>query len=69
MPPGLLQFHGAETPDFCRAFGLPYMKAVRVGPEVDLLQYLRLFTTLRAGCSMRTGTICTAARARLSTGA
>jgi len=35
----LLQFHGAETPAFCRSFGLPYLKAVRVRAGVDLLQY------------------------------
>jgi phosphoribosylanthranilate isomerase len=38
-PVGLLQFHGAETPAFCRQFGVPYMKAVRVRPGTDLLQY------------------------------
>jgi phosphoribosylanthranilate isomerase len=38
-PVGLLQFHGAETPAFCRRFGLPYMKAVRVRAGVNLLQY------------------------------
>ena len=37
----LLQFHGDETPGFCAQFGLPYVKAVRVRPEVDLLQYAR----------------------------
>lgn len=35
----LLQFHGEEAPDFCRGFGLPYLKAVRVKPGLDLLQY------------------------------
>lgn len=32
----LLQFHGDESPEFCRGFGVPYMKAVRVRPGVDL---------------------------------
>lgn len=37
--PQLLQFHGDESPEFCDGFGLPYIKAVRVRPGVDLLQY------------------------------
>ena len=41
--PGLLQVHGEETPEFCRAFGLPYLRAVRVRREVDLLEYLSPF--------------------------
>lgn len=36
----LLQFHGNETPDLCRGFGLPYIKAARVRPGADLVQYL-----------------------------
>src|SRR5262245_45502585 len=40
-PVQLLQFHGAETPEYCRCFDRPYLKAVRMGPEVDLLQYAR----------------------------
>jgi len=36
VPLGLLQFHGHETPDDCAAFGRPYIKAVRMRPEVDL---------------------------------
>ena len=39
----LIQFHGSETPEFCARFGLPWMKAVRVRPGVDLLQYARDF--------------------------
>ncbi|MBU0594649.1 MAG: phosphoribosylanthranilate isomerase [Gammaproteobacteria bacterium] len=35
----LLQFHGDETPEFCASFGVPYLKAVRVKPGVDLIQY------------------------------
>jgi phosphoribosylanthranilate isomerase len=39
VAPDVLQFHGEEPPQFCRSFGLPYLKAVRVRPGVDLLQY------------------------------
>ncbi len=35
----LLQFHGNETPEECRQYGLPYMKAVRVKAGRNLLQY------------------------------
>lgn len=31
LRPSLLQFHGDETPDFCRSFDMPYLKAFRVG--------------------------------------
>lgn len=37
--PQLLQFHGDEAPDFCGRFGVPFIKAARVRPGVDLLQY------------------------------
>ena len=36
--PDVLQFHGEESPEFCRAFGVPWLKAFRVRPGVDLLQ-------------------------------
>lgn len=35
----LLQFHGDESPEFCRQFSLPYVKAVRVRDGLDLIQY------------------------------
>lgn len=38
--PDLLQFHGEETADFCRSFGVPYLRALRVRPGVDLLESL-----------------------------
>ncbi|MEW5788013.1 MAG: phosphoribosylanthranilate isomerase [Pseudomonadota bacterium] len=37
--PDLLQFHGHEPAEFCRAFRRPYLKAARVKPGVDLLQF------------------------------
>lgn len=45
--PDLLQFHGDEPPAFCAAFGLPYLKAVRVRPETDLLQYATTYAGAR----------------------
>jgi len=47
-PVGLLQFHGDEPPAFCRQFGLPYIKAVRVRPGTDLLQYARDYHDAKA---------------------
>ena len=39
LPLDLLQFHGDESPDYCRSFGRPYIKAVRVKPDTNLLEY------------------------------
>jgi len=38
VPLDLLQFHGAEPPEFCARFDRPWIKAIAVSPEVDLLQ-------------------------------
>jgi phosphoribosylanthranilate isomerase len=38
-PLHLLQFHGDESPEFCRQFGVGYIKAARVRPGLDLVQY------------------------------
>jgi phosphoribosylanthranilate isomerase len=61
----LLQFHGAETPDECRRYGVPYMKAIRVQPGANLLQYATdysdaralLFDTYTAGVAGGTGQV------------
>ncbi|KOR28967.1 N-(5'-phosphoribosyl)anthranilate isomerase [Achromatium sp. WMS2] len=33
----LLQFHGEEPPTSCLGYGKPWIKAIRMAPEVDLL--------------------------------
>lgn len=37
VPQALLQFHGSESPEFCGSFGRPYLRAVAVAAEGDLL--------------------------------
>lgn len=44
----LLQFHGDESPEQCRQAGLPYMKAIRVRSETNLLQYATQYHDARA---------------------
>lgn len=46
-PLDLLQFHGEERPEFCGCFGVPYIKAARVRPALDLLQYAQLYNEAR----------------------
>ena len=43
----LLQFHGAETAAFCARFGVPFIKAARVRPGLDLIQYARDYGAAR----------------------
>ena len=38
VPLDLLQFHGDEAPEFCAAFGRPWLKALRVRPGIDRLR-------------------------------
>ena len=35
----MLQFHGDETPADCEQYNLPYLKAIRVKSDTNLLQY------------------------------
>ncbi|HOY69950.1 MAG TPA: phosphoribosylanthranilate isomerase [Methylotenera sp.] len=44
----MLQFHGDETPEECAQFGLPYLKAIRVKPETNLLQCAQDFNQAKA---------------------
>ncbi|MHB1052752.1 MAG: phosphoribosylanthranilate isomerase [Thiobacillus sp.] len=47
VPLDLLQFHGDETPADCARFGRPYIKAVRVNRETNLLKYAADFDSAR----------------------
>lgn len=45
VPIDLLQFHGDEDAHYCEQFGRPYIKAARVRPGLDLLEFARAFPT------------------------
>ncbi|MFN3884756.1 MAG: phosphoribosylanthranilate isomerase, partial [Rhodocyclaceae bacterium] len=45
VPLDLLQFHGDEDAHYCEQFGRAYLKAARVRPETDLLEFARAFPT------------------------
>lgn len=48
LPLDLLQFHGHESPEYCQSFQRPYLKAVRVKPGVDLVQYAAQYAHAKA---------------------
>jgi phosphoribosylanthranilate isomerase len=48
LPQALLQFHGDETPAECDAAGRAYLRAVRMAPGVDLLDWAQRFPTAAA---------------------
>ena len=48
VPHALLQFHGDETPAQCRAPARPYVRAVRMGPGVSLLDCAASFSDAQA---------------------
>lgn len=47
VPLDLLQFHGDETATDCRRHGRPYIKAARVRPGLDLLEYASRYPDAR----------------------
>lgn len=43
----LLQFHGNETPEYCEQFGRAYIKALRMKPDMDLMQHVGCYSSAR----------------------
>jgi phosphoribosylanthranilate isomerase len=48
VPLALLQFHGDETPEECRAAARPYLRAARMAPDLDLLDFAARFQGAQA---------------------
>ena len=48
VPLDLLQFHGDETPEQCARYGLPFIKAVRVKSDTNLVQCAKDYSASRA---------------------
>ncbi len=48
VPHALLQFHGDETPAQCAAAGRAYLRAARMAPAVDLLDFAARFASASA---------------------
>jgi phosphoribosylanthranilate isomerase len=47
LPISVLQFHGDEDANYCRQFSRPYLRAARVRPELDLVEFARSFPDAR----------------------
>lgn len=47
LPINILQFHGDEDAAYCRQFARPYLRAARVRPGLDLVEFARSFPDAR----------------------
>ena len=47
LPISLLQFHGDEDAAYCRQFSRPWLRAARVRPGLDLVEFTRSFPDAR----------------------
>lgn len=47
LPINVLQFHGDESPEYCRQFARPYLRAARVKPGLDLVEFAGSFPDAR----------------------
>jgi phosphoribosylanthranilate isomerase len=48
IPNLLLQFHGDESPTDCRLAARPYLRAARMSPELDLVNFALQFSDAQA---------------------
>ena len=48
IPHLTLQFHGDETPEDCRAAARPYLRAARMAPSLDLLDFAARYADAQA---------------------
>lgn len=43
----MIQFHGDESPEFCRSFARPFIKAIRVQDDTDIIAESKRYTDAR----------------------
>lgn len=48
VPLQVLQFHGDESREFCESFKRPYMKAIRMKPELNVVEAINEYSSASA---------------------